>query len=908
MQLQFKIIKQNIVRTDTENVVADSKNYLTAQFTFTTEEWAGKTKTALFIKGNKPIKMLLDENDCCEVPFEVIRPHMFKVSVFAGDLITADSARVDVATSGYAEGQESEEPTPDIYQQILDKLDSLQVGEVAPKQVAEAVETYLEENPVETLTEDDVKKIVQNLTDDMVTESGLEETLVNYAKKEDVPEKYDDTELKAQVIELEENIKRLGYSLALSIDENYIMSISLLNKEGAVLSTKNFDFPIESTVMNASYANGIMTLILQNGNEVPVNISNLVRGLVNDSRTIAGIDLKDDITADELIEALGIDNKVDKEKGKGLSTNDYDDTEKAIVAQNKEDISTLKEDVTALQNAQDITTTTDPTMQNSYPGRVLINEIGGGETQQDSTTGAQLLNYDAWKNVGIVNGTAVFENNGITITATANDAYTSYNPLATEGAFPETAKIEVSEGDTITISWEENTNASGRVFIFGNGTTGSYVEVNNNTQKTRTYTVPSGVTFVTFRLGVETAGETISYKNIMIAKNNTSASYEPFTGGIASPNLQYQQPIEATVVSEVKTVGKNLLKNVAITQTKNGVVFTVNNDGSVTLDGTPTEDTAFAINTTTILPAESYILSGSPSGSSKTTYKLYIDGIGNDFGSGKNFICSEDRTVRVLIGIVSGVTVSNLTFYPMIRLASIEDDTYEPYTETVQTLTNPITLYNHGGVKDTFNSKQKNKRFGVAVFDGSDDEKWVMRSIGSTGTYRVALDNLRGKSKGATADTVANLLCTAYTAVRSDSKGTYGSNRGISGVQSGVIYIYDENFNTSDSLDAWKAKLSELPIAIVYELAEEEIESLPTADQIALNSLPTYSTITHLSTDAEIEPTYELKYGTSEVGGYTLEGLLTGRNAEMLAQSNAEVAQSNAERLTALEAAVVSNI
>jgi len=41
-----------------------------------------------------------------------------------------------------------------------------------------------------------------------------------------------------------------------------------------------------------------------------------------------------------------LEDKVDKETGKGLSTNDYDDTEKGQVQQNKEDIATLKGDAT----------------------------------------------------------------------------------------------------------------------------------------------------------------------------------------------------------------------------------------------------------------------------------------------------------------------------------------------------------------------------------------------------------------------------------------------------------------------------------------------------------------------------------------------------------------------------------
>lgn len=123
-----------------------------------------------------------------------------------------------------------------------------------------------------------------------------------------------------------------GYDLGLSIDTStYVMTLQLKDKNGVVLSEKTIDFPIESMVVNATYSSGIITLTLQNGTTLDVDVSALVSGLVKDTFTIAGIDMKDDITADELINALGINNKVDKEDGKGLSTNDFDNDYKSKI-------------------------------------------------------------------------------------------------------------------------------------------------------------------------------------------------------------------------------------------------------------------------------------------------------------------------------------------------------------------------------------------------------------------------------------------------------------------------------------------------------------------------------------------------------------------------------------------------
>lgn len=105
--------------------------------------------------------------------------------------------------------------------------------------------------------------------------------------------------------------KDTGYELTLSIDNStYIMTVGLKNSLGEILSTKSIDFPIESVVVNATYKNGKITLTLQNGNTVDVDVSALISGLVKDTFTIAGIDMKDNITDSELKIALGLDKVV----------------------------------------------------------------------------------------------------------------------------------------------------------------------------------------------------------------------------------------------------------------------------------------------------------------------------------------------------------------------------------------------------------------------------------------------------------------------------------------------------------------------------------------------------------------------------------------------------------------------
>lgn len=104
-------------------------------------------------------------------------------------------------------------------------------------------------------------------------------------------------------------VTEAGYSIVASIDEYYVLTVVLKNKAGEVLSTSEpIDLPIESMIINVDYdeESGILTFSLQNGQTLDVNISTLVRGLVPTSRKIAGVDLEDDITVDELKTALGV--------------------------------------------------------------------------------------------------------------------------------------------------------------------------------------------------------------------------------------------------------------------------------------------------------------------------------------------------------------------------------------------------------------------------------------------------------------------------------------------------------------------------------------------------------------------------------------------------------------------------
>ena len=126
--LEFSVNSQIIVRTDNIKVVEKSKKYLYSKFSFS-DDWKGVTKTAIFKSANGKAYTMILKNDFCEVPWEVIEKPIFYVSVFGGDLITANKVIVPVLESGYEKGETPQEPTPDVYQQILDSVKPPYIGD-----------------------------------------------------------------------------------------------------------------------------------------------------------------------------------------------------------------------------------------------------------------------------------------------------------------------------------------------------------------------------------------------------------------------------------------------------------------------------------------------------------------------------------------------------------------------------------------------------------------------------------------------------------------------------------------------------------------------------------------------------------------------------------------------------------
>lgn len=349
-------------------------------------------------------------------------------------------------------------------------------------------------------------------------------------------------------------------------------------------------------------------------------------------------------------------------------------------------------------------------------------------------------------------------------------------------------------------------------------------------------------------------------------------------GGVSKqdniPSPELIQEVKKSVVSGIKTHGKNFLKNTQEEEiVLNGGTFTVNDDGSVTVNGTFTADTNYNIVNENVpmrdgLYTNLIKLSGEFNGTITHIAfdKQYIGGVVRTMGNASP-LNSTLKYNRYRMSITSGTVCNNLVVGFMVA----EDaSTYEPYKESSFTFSNPIDLYGIGDVQDVI--VRKDGVFGVEQKYGTTDLTGATWAKNEATKYYTSLDDEKYKRNNS-----ATIMCDRLVSGN-------GSGNGVSINNYGKIRI---NIVTED--DTVESVTEAMNGAVVVaELAEYIFTPLPIADQIALNSLATFDGATYIEFDSEVQPTFKGNYGASLVGGAALEGLLIARNNEL--------------RITALEA------
>ena len=488
----------------------------------------------------------------------------------------------------------------------------------------------------------------------------------------------------------------------------------------------------------------------------------------------------------------------------------------------------------------------------------IENIVFYGESKQETTHGNQLLNLKA-NTSSSVNGLSVSVESGyiLKVSGTPNNVYSNLTDFA-EASIPN-GKYTFSVDKTPT---ELGVSRIGIKFrkSLTDSTNVTHLIAGSSKSITLERTEDYGLVQI-YVEGLD-ASKTYNFTlKVMLNAGTTALPWEKYSGGKPAPNPDYPQYIEGSAVGSVRVYRKNSLNPSRFTtKTSKGVTFTpVFKDGLlqyINANGTATEKVYYALTDNIVdVPTESLILNGCKGGSANT-YGLLASYRKED---GTTFtkeayqtdadlpIDTAEKKYMITIYVNSGVTVSNVKFYPMLRPTFFTDGTYEPYESQMASLTSSMYFLDGiGDLKNYIDIKRGVyvKKVENVVFDGSNDEGWATMDTQVTGVKRMYTTKIPVKPV-ANNSTIPNMLCSHYKAV--SPVDTFTQKEGITNsimASDGriYVYVYDENFNTAD-ISLWKAHLQANPMTVVYELAEPIETALSTEemnDFSAMLKLHTY--------------------------------------------------------------------
>ena len=358
-----------------------------------------------------------------------------------------------------------------------------------------------------------------------------------------------------------------------------------------------------------------------------------------------------------------------------------------------------------------------------------------------------------------------------------------------------------------------------------------------------TYTPASDVDAVYIYSGdsyAQGAKTNTTYKNLMIYEGTEDKPYEPYTGGIPSPNPDYRQ--EITNVGEngikIKQSGKNLLnvpaeytilstevfKKVPISLKANHT-YTIK-IGQINTDNTDVTSVLFNFiyNEVEISNSYAYVKLSDLKGT--YTPASDVDAV---------YIYSGDSYAQ---GAKTNTTYENLMIYE-----GIEDASYEPYHEPIIT---PINLQGNilskvGDVKDIL---RVNRNGEVEIKKNTWEETINGSDLATLPNNNKRIVFYTSKKK------TTSYSDNDYLVTNAQRNRTFND---------GTVYQNTSNFvfvgSPTDTLETIKAKFN--GGKILYQLATPQIITLPSISPIELwQGTNIFSLITNLDTEIELEYNY----------------------------------------------------
>lgn len=409
--------------------------------------------------------------------------------------------------------------------------------------------------------------------------------------------------------------------------------------------------------------------------------------------------------------------------------------------------------------------------------------------------------------------------------------------------------------DCATLSLQTNGDYDGVVMVSdaSEGEWKSLLSTKNNTSSTGAINTSKLGCYVTYVAG--TTYNVTLYP--MLNKGNVAIPWERYNNG------------QRVLDINVNITGKNMLPVIATTKTIAGVSFTVNEDKSITVNGTANKQVTYHLlsnsydDITTgienIVNNTNYTLSN---GYQIDTKKFLEVGITYDDGT-KYYINTKFHNPKTLlitkkvigwnswIRIESGETVDNVTFYPMFNqgTSALPYDSYRSQSITIHLAE---SLHSIGDARDRIISR--NGVWGiernVIIAHGAElmwvtHPKWVTNFENSYFSYAPISDALN---------------ISAYTPIMSPY---FAENRSINTRNIEGINFWDRsvrvriaNITTLEELVAWMQENNPIFLA---QRAEPTWEPFPDNIQAQLAALHTFIPISIVSNNADAEMTVQYR-------------------------------------------------
>ena len=357
------------------------------------------------------------------------------------------------------------------------------------------------------------------------------------------------------------------------------------------------------------------------------------------------------------------------------------------------------------------------------------------------------------------------------------------------------------------------------------------------------------------------ASNTYSNKLIQpqIEIGSVATDYEPYTGGIASPNPEYPQEMNCVKNPTVKIGGSNILnfENKESFE-KDGIVFSVV-DGVIKVKGTATLNTSFSVARQQYLESNTYIFNPNPT-KGVETINCYLD-YSNDTNLGMSLASKKinqpvivaDNNSEYLFGlrvsIKQGATV-DMEWKPQLLMNNIVLP-YEPYKE-IQSATLNYELNGIDTVRDELivradGTGQMINYFEKIIFNGKED--WGFRTdIPFEYNATKLLSYTAGKYKMNSIN-----LCSHFkgTAINEEN------NLRIVDVDR-IGFQFNLNKNQFPTIESWKNWLAENNVEVIVQLNTPQITELSAEEVKKILAIHTNMPISTIWNDqnADMQITY----------------------------------------------------